>query len=266
MMAQLGLATSELPLHLYMVHGWRPTSCAQASSGRALLHEDVEFFIRWFRRQAIRPFYTAAESKAQKRERGEARRAAERSAAGAAGGTGGGGGVGVASGAPTQQNLRPVEEWASLPPAPDGHLPRRSAKDDDLDMFGELPSQGQADVPEPSAAEQGAAGASTSGVEGAAPAVAAPMTAAGPAGEDEGERPRPRWGPGAGPLFSNVICSGVVGDAGAVPAPELEEVELFEDAKCRLASMGFDLTKCHLALEAAGGDEAMARAFLIREA
>lgn len=134
------------------------------------------------------------------------------------------------------QNVRPVEDWAALPPAPDGHIPRRSAKDDELDIFG-----------------------------GAASPEAPPEAEAATPAPEMPEAKRPRWGAGAGPLFAPLGSrAGLAADATAAAAAE--EVEMFQDAVARLASLGFDPTKCHLALEAACGDEAMARAFLVQNA
>lgn len=73
------------------------------------------------------------------------------------------------------------------------------------------------------------------------------------------EPDRPRWGSGSGPLFPSLRAP-----ACAEPQ-ERNDVE-FSDAVVRLALLGFDPTKCHLALEAANGDENLARAFLVREA
>lgn len=142
--------------------------------------------------------------------------------------------------APEPQTVRSVEEWAALPPAPDGHLQRVRAKDEDLDIFGATGGDEEA-VGQPAEDSVG-----LQGQEGGKWPVDASM-------------PRPRWGTGGGPLFAG---GHVLGQEAVL----VDETVLFEDAVGRLAELGFDPTKCHLALEAAGWDEGLARAFLIREA
>lgn len=64
----------------------------------------------------------------------------------------------------------------------------------------------------------------------------------------------PEWRTLGSPLFSDLKQDS-----------RLSESDLFDDAVGRLAMLGFDPTKCHIALEAAGGDENLARDFLSRE-
>jgi len=134
-----------------------------------------------------------------------------------------------------ESSTRAVEEWASLPPAPEGHIRHWRASDEDLDIFG-------------------GGGQSEDGTEPAARPDSDPTADSG------GEcNLRPVWGTAGAPLFEGLSAAGL--DGGVV-----DEALLFEDAVGRLAALGFDPTKCNLALEAAGGDENLARAFLTREA
>jgi len=131
-----------------------------------------------------------------------------------------------------QSSPREVSEWATLPPAPDGHVSHVSAKDTDTDIFSVDATNGTDEVP-----------SDVTSFEPGSPSV------------------RPVWGGLGGPLFSATEVSSEIGLAGQA-ADDIH----FEDALARLQLMGFDHTKCHLALEAAGGNEELAREFLIREA
>lgn len=134
-----------------------------------------------------------------------------------------------------ESTRRSAEEWAALPPAPDGHTKRWRASDEDLDIFGGAP------------AADGSEEATGAGERAAA------------LSEDS---PRPLWGHLGAPIFGG----GGVDTAAGLASCVANETFLFEDAVGRLAELGFDPTTCHLALEAAGGDEGLARAFLVRGA
>lgn len=156
-------------------------------------------------------------------------------------------GVDAKAAAVTEENVRTVEEWAALPPAPDGHLQHWSAKDDEVDMFSSGPA---VDAAEAICTGEGGGDAATMDIFAAGPLV---DDAAAP------EALRPRWGVDGGSLFAGTPSSG--------RQPHIvDEAMLFEDAVGRLAMLGFDRTKCHLALEAAGRDEGLAQDFLAREA
>eukprot|EP00928_Gymnodinium_smaydae_P034905 TRINITY_DN24646_c0_g2_i1.p1 TRINITY_DN24646_c0_g2~~TRINITY_DN24646_c0_g2_i1.p1 ORF type:complete len:322 (+),score=56.59 TRINITY_DN24646_c0_g2_i1:62-967(+) len=151
------------------------------------------------------------------------------------------------------QTVRSVEEWAALPPAPDGHKQHKTAKDDELDMFGDSAAAKDED------AGADASGAVTSGSDGLARPQSSAAKATG-AEQGDAKSQRPLWGLAGGPLFSS---GHVVG--GDTHIPLVDEAAEFADAVARLATLGYDPTKCHLALEAAQGDENVARAFLARE-
>eukprot|EP00927_Polykrikos_kofoidii_P050874 TRINITY_DN44724_c0_g1_i1.p1 TRINITY_DN44724_c0_g1~~TRINITY_DN44724_c0_g1_i1.p1 ORF type:complete len:308 (-),score=71.10 TRINITY_DN44724_c0_g1_i1:195-1118(-) len=158
------------------------------------------------------------------------------------------------------QIVRPVKEWAALPPAPDGHRQHKRAMDDDLDIFGgpvtadEAEAEVKVEAVERSEAATARDGP-TGGDEDAQAAVSPPVT-----GDDGGASRRPVWGLCGGPLFSGIQIA-----AGDAHIAFVDEAAEFEDAVARLALLGFDPTKCHLALEAAQGDETVARDFLVRE-
>ncbi|CAK0898512.1 unnamed protein product [Prorocentrum cordatum] len=133
----------------------------------------------------------------------------------------------------------PVGEWAALPPAPEDGPAQASAHDRDLDIFSEA-----AGAPEPPDA---------SGPLGAA-------AAGGAGGADRGGAElRPAWGTGGQPLFAGFSAAW-----GGADAPALDRDSPFDDAVGRLAVLGFDPTKCHLALQAANGNEELARDFLVQ--
>eukprot|EP00929_Paragymnodinium_shiwhaense_P106314 TRINITY_DN71601_c0_g1_i1.p1 TRINITY_DN71601_c0_g1~~TRINITY_DN71601_c0_g1_i1.p1 ORF type:complete len:350 (-),score=79.95 TRINITY_DN71601_c0_g1_i1:28-1077(-) len=170
---------------------------------------------------------------------------------------------------------RDVDEWATLPPAPEGHLDHCHAEDRELDMFAELTEKQDASVPEAARQQENVR-------EEAAPVsiVGKSHVSEGPhdglvdqdifaetpgvsslaRAQENSEPERPAWGTGGVPLFGSTAaaaagsCSDVHSDVG------------WEDAVARLTLLGFDPTKCHLALEAAGGDEHTAKDFLMREA
>ena len=137
--------------------------------------------------------------------------------------------------------LGPDREFLPLPPAPEGRIVHRSAKDTDVDIFAELgesPVQ-TSEAPEP-----------------VAPVAPCPAPDTEPEKRGSGPEARPAWRVQGAPLF-----------AGETSLESLElglsEAAVFEDALGRLALSGFEITKCHLALEAAGGDENLARQFLL---
>ena len=112
--------------------------------------------------------------------------------------------------------LGPDREFLPLPPAPEGRVVYRSAKDNDVDIFDSLPS-------EPSAPRA------------------------------EASDDRPAWRIEGDPLFAS-SDSTLAG---------LGDSALFEDAAWRLAAeSGCEAMQCYRALEAAGGDEDLARSFL----
>eukprot|EP00930_Biecheleria_cincta_P100233 TRINITY_DN91866_c0_g1_i1.p1 TRINITY_DN91866_c0_g1~~TRINITY_DN91866_c0_g1_i1.p1 ORF type:complete len:322 (-),score=66.59 TRINITY_DN91866_c0_g1_i1:127-1092(-) len=170
--------------------------------------------------------------------------------------------------------LGPDREFLPLPPPPEGRLIYHSAKDDSTDIFAELTekaAQGADDATDMFAelAEKSAQDADAPPVnqntssEGNQPACTEPChelakNIAENTQIGDAIPARPLWRTPGTPLFAGP------GD----PALELlgiNESALFEDAVGRLTMLGFDPTKCHLALEAAGGDESLARDFLIRE-
>lgn len=153
------------------------------------------------------------------------------------------------------QRVRTVDEWAALPPAPDGHLQRTSAKDDDVDIFGMAQEEADEASDGEGGGERALEGGACTALEAGSPLEAG---AAAQHPRREGTQ-RPRWGIGEGPLFAGTQASG-----GGVCG--LDEATLFELAVDRLVMLGFDRTKCHLALEAAGRDEGLAQEFLVREA
>lgn len=132
--------------------------------------------------------------------------------------------------------LGPDREFLPLPPAPEGRVIYRSAKDNDLDIFADQPvtEQNLPNLPEPG----GGANSSENDPQ-------TPQVVTDPVG-------RPAWRVEGDPLFSSTDAT-LLG---------IGESALFEDAVWRLAASGFEHTKCHLALEAAGGDEDLARTFL----
>lgn len=153
--------------------------------------------------------------------------------------------------------LGPDREFLPLPPAPEGRSVHRSAKDTDVDIFAELleeasekPKSEEKETskePEPQKREEEASKKEEEEEEKEDPFL-------GPS--KSSEQVLPAWRVQGAPLFT--------GD----PAPEslplgLSEADAFEDAVGRLALSGFEVTKCHLALEAAGGDENLARQFLL---
>lgn len=155
--------------------------------------------------------------------------------------------------------LGPDREFLPLPPAPEGRSVHRSAKDTDVDIFAELleeasekPKSEEKETskePEPQKREEEA---SKKEEEEEEEEKEDPFL--GPS--KSSEQVLPAWRVQGAPLFT--------GD----PAPEslplgLSEADAFEDAVGRLALSGFEVTKCHLALEAAGGDENLARQFLL---
>ena len=122
--------------------------------------------------------------------------------------------------------LGPDREFLPLPPPPEGRVTYRSATDSEVDIFADLKGEDKASEPAEKASEE---------VSAAAPKA-------------EGADARPVWR--SGPLFET---------------PNNSTLHL-EDAILRLASLGFEEAQCLLALEAAGGDELLARDFLLQTA
>lgn len=147
----------------------------------------------------------------------------------------------VAAAPGIRRDVGPDGSWCALPPAPEGHVQQARAADTELDMFTDIAAE---------SVENAGAGQTPLFSEEVC-LTGSPAQAAEP--------DRPRWGSGSGPLFPSLRAP-----ACAEPQ-ERNDVE-FSDAVVRLALLGFDPTKCHLALEAANGDENLARAFLVREA
>ena len=135
--------------------------------------------------------------------------------------------------------LGPDREFLPLPPAPEGRIVYRSAKDSELDMFGEGP-----EVPEETEKTERSENNTQKDHKD---------ERSGDLVETEGFE-RPSWRIEGTPLFASTDTTLAFG---------LGESALFEDAVARLASTGVEYTKCVLALEAAGGDEDLARSFLI---
>ena len=141
--------------------------------------------------------------------------------------------------------LGPDQEFLPLPPAPEGRVIYRSAKDNELDMFADQAGQ-QADQQPDQPADL-----PKSNTDSETP-DAGPVE---PLGQQEAtEVERPAWRVKGAPLFGSDVR--LLGLSSA----------LFEDAAARLAALGFEPSTCHLALEAAGGDENLARSFLFRTA
>ena len=135
--------------------------------------------------------------------------------------------------------LGPDREFLPLPPAPEGRIVYRSAKDSELDMFGEGP-----EVPEETEKTERSENNTQKDHKD---------ERSGDLVETEGFE-RPSWRIEGTPLFASTDTTLAFG---------LGESALFEDAVARLASTGVEYTKCVLALEAAGGDEDLARNLLI---
>ena len=143
--------------------------------------------------------------------------------------------------------LGPDREFLPLPPAPEGRVIYRSAKDDELDMFTELEAAATGEKPPEDPA-----------VEPAADTASAEVPAINPDGVpvEKVELPekvadvtppiRPAWRVEGTPLFADAALGDVA----------------LDDAVERLASAGVEPAECLLALEAAGGDEDLARSFL----
>ncbi|CAE8625933.1 unnamed protein product [Polarella glacialis] len=151
--------------------------------------------------------------------------------------------------------LGPDREFLNIPTPREGRVVYRSAADGEVDIFAELAAASTASEPEQQGAVEEAAGSHTPAAE-----PAPEPAAAGEATEGSVMSARPAWRTEGAPLFAppsdatlELLSMGV------------DEAALFEDAVGRLALLGFDPTKCHLALESAGGDESLAREFLIRE-
>ena len=135
--------------------------------------------------------------------------------------------------------LGPDREFLPLPPAPEGRVIYRSATDGELDMFNEADSE----KPPVEAAEADGKDQENPEVPSLQPVETAEVPVEG--AKVEVSDIRPAWRIEGTPLFGDVE----LGDA-------------LEDAVARLAAGGFDHTKCLVALEAAGGDEDLARTFL----
>ena len=148
--------------------------------------------------------------------------------------------------------LGPDREFLPLPPAPEGRVVYRSAKDTEVDIFAELCEGSVTATSE----------APKSGEDEEPVSKPTQPTPTEPLPEPEDSElpavtvPRPTWRVKGAPLFSGDPPLGFE-DLG------LSEAAVFEDAVGRLALSGFEITKCHLALEAAGGDENLARQFLL---
>merc|ERR1711924_348258 len=104
------------------------------------------------------------------------------------------------------------------------------ATDDDLDIFGGNCGEQTETSKEASASEEVQGGGSSS---------------------HTAEAERPQWGAQPSLLFPSLGKPGLTLDTAKCSERDAE----FTDAVVRLASLGFDPTKCHLALEAANGDE-----------
>jgi len=130
-----------------------------------------------------------------------------------------------------RRELGPDGHWSTLPPAPEGHLQHSTATDGDLDIFTDT---------------------CQAGVDSVTPGGVDDSQSENPPGS---EVTRPSWGLAGAPLFAGVgsRLQELLGGADVA----------FEDAVERLSALGFDPTKCHLALEAANGDENLAKAFLM---
>eukprot|EP00933_Yihiella_yeosuensis_P051299 TRINITY_DN49195_c0_g1_i1.p1 TRINITY_DN49195_c0_g1~~TRINITY_DN49195_c0_g1_i1.p1 ORF type:complete len:336 (+),score=95.10 TRINITY_DN49195_c0_g1_i1:55-1062(+) len=165
--------------------------------------------------------------------------------------------------------LGPDREFLPLPPAPEGsHSSFLSAKDDSLDMFGEaVKAMAAEDSSAPTAESEKVEAETAAKIAEAFEAIEKPEGAAGPflpqakedaAGDGTPLPSRPTWREKGSSLFEV---------QGSVPLDLLgiDAESMFQDAVSRLALMGFDPMKCHLALEAADGDENVAREILMRQ-
>mmetsp|Transcript_50959 Transcript_50959/g.95355 ORF Transcript_50959/g.95355 Transcript_50959/m.95355 type:complete len:306 (-) Transcript_50959:26-943(-) len=168
--------------------------------------------------------------------------------------------------------LGPDREFLPLPPAPEGRVVHRSAKDTEVDIFADMFEQAEDQSQEPEeASEQKPPEKPLEEVVAGKPAMKqeerceeepapdasgethdlpGPELIAPPSGK------RPIWRIEGAPLFAADSALELLG---------LSEEAMFEDAVGRLALSGFEITKCYLALEAAGGDESLARQFLLRK-
>ena len=134
--------------------------------------------------------------------------------------------------------LGPDREFLPLPPAPEGRVTYRSATDSEVDIFADQKVEGDASEAPEKASETPEKG----------PETAEKAPEVDPKGPAEGGQ-RPAWRV-AGPLFDTLGESSLA----------------LEDAVLRLASFGFEEAQCLFALEAAGGDEVLARDFLLQTA
>lgn len=142
--------------------------------------------------------------------------------------------------------LGPDREFLPLPPAPEGRVIYRSAKDDELDMFTELEAATSEKPPEDPTVEPAA---DTASAEVAANPDGVPIEKVESPKKVADVAPsaiRPAWRVEGTPLFADAALGDVA----------------LDDAVERLASAGVEPGECLLALEAAGGDEDLARTFL----
>jgi len=154
--------------------------------------------------------------------------------------------------------LSPDGSWSALPPAPEVRHERLRAKDEDTDIFAEMPAS--------PCGGDGEAVTNTESNNVVEPSLDNDRSLLGaPALTEWSVLPEPRmpatrpplWGLHGGAIFPSLPEAGSDAIVGVA-----SDVLLFEDAVARLEALGFDRTKCHVALEAAGGDVGLARAFL----